>query len=577
MGFQPEVNARIHINGKAYTVGAHPQAPGVPYGQEGRQGTVYLLYSEDKKDKKAIKVFRSKFVNPSMVHHTQQLARFKGMAGLWACDRMTVTPQNNTELLSVEPDLLYSVVMPWVEGPTWMDVLLAKKCLTRKQSFSAAFALAHVLTDMEQRGLAHCDLSAPNLILPMLNDKIKDVRPVDYVQMIDLEQMYSPQLERPEYIPAGSQGYVSQTSTQSLMWGAHSDRFSGAVLMMEMLGSCSDMFMDHAWGESYFAPAEMQSGCERYNELLYILRSHWGEAVASLFARAWGNEELTQCPPFAEWLMELSKIESKVMHGLRGDSPVIERHEVSKVTPPQENGSANNTLLQRAKALEAKGKIKDAIEIYRSIQVQNPHSSLGREVDIAIADLERIKGSKAKNRKREARSSDGNSKGKTALKVSALILMLGLSGFLAYKAYGDGRNHPTASELQSANERIESLTQALTVSNKKNEQLALQLKQQKKPLAQQAKELSQLLDEDYNKIRMIVNSDSDDLDQMTFEASEKYMQRLFDFIQVSLSLDEQWANQTTIVQGYYFPYIYNRDRNAQLNLQFYSNYKKNFE
>jgi hypothetical protein len=41
MGFQPVVNSRLLIGDDIYTIGEHPNAPGVPYGQEGRQGTVY--------------------------------------------------------------------------------------------------------------------------------------------------------------------------------------------------------------------------------------------------------------------------------------------------------------------------------------------------------------------------------------------------------------------------------------------------------------------------------------------------------------------------------------------------------
>lgn len=573
MGFQPEVNARIHVNGKAYSIGAHPQAPGVPYGQEGRQGTVYLLYSEDKKEKKAIKVFRSKFVNPSMVFQTQQVAKFKGMAGLWACDRSIITPQNNTELLSVEPDLLYAVIMPWVEGPTWMDVLLAKQCLTKKQSFSAAFAFAHTLMDMEQRGLAHCDLSAPNLILPMLNDKLRDVKPIDYVQMIDLEQMYSTQLERPEFIPAGSQGYASQTSTQSLMWSSHSDRFSGAVLMMEMLGSCTEAFMANAWGESYFAPAEMQSNCERYNELLHTIRTHWGEAMASLFVRAWENEELTQCPTFAEWLMELSKIESVVMNTPREVAPITGQNE-RNANPQPGDENINSTLLQKAKVLESKGKIKEAIEVYRSIYVLNPHTSLAKEVDIAIASLEQSKASKPK---RERVS--GSSKISKTIKLISLIVILGLVGFLTYMAFGAADKRTTVAELDAANLKIEGLNKALADSKKAITQLNLKLKEQDKPLAQKRKDLLSQLDKDYYAIKDVANSNStgnSELHKKTFEASEKYLNHLFEFMKLTFNLDQQWVDQANIVQGYYYPYIYNDNRNAQLNLQFFKTYQPNF-
>lgn len=601
MSFQPEVNARIHINGKTYLIGAHPQAPGVPYGQEGRQGNVYLLHSEDKREKKAIKVFRSKFVNPSMVFQTQQLAKFKGMAGLWACERYVVTPQNNENLLSAEPDLLYSVVMPWVDGPTWMDVLLAKQCLTKKESFSAAFAFAHTLTDMEQRGLAHCDLSAPNLILPMLNDKLRDVKPIDYVQLIDLEQMYSTQLEKPEYIPAGSPGYASQSSTPTLMWSAHSDRFSGAVLLMEMLGASTASFMENVWGESYFSPAEMQSNCERYKDLLHNIRKLWGDAMASLFVRAWESEVLTQCPTFAEWLMELSKIESTVMNEHR-TATLVSRQNESRPNPPQErvtsntnsnnnrnsdasnnvssnsssnsDSNGNSNLLQKAKVLESKGKIKEAIEVYRSIYAQNPHSNLAKEIEIAIASLEQSKPSKAKRER-----APGTSKIRKIIKVLSLMIVLGLVGLLVYLAFGAADKRETVMSLNAANEKIEGLNKALADSKQTITQLNAKLKEQDKPLAKKREDFLSQLNQDYYAIIDIANSESatdEEKHRKTFEASGIYLNHLFNFMKNSYNLDQQWQDQANIVQGYYYPYIYNDNRNAQLNLQFYSTYLPNF-
>ncbi|RED52815.1 hypothetical protein [Cohnella lupini] len=573
MGFQPEVSARIMINGKSYQFGEHPHAQGVPYGQEGRQGTVYLLYGENDREKKALKVFRNKFVDPSMVFLTQQLTKHKAMAGLMACERFVVTPQNNAELLAKDPELLYAVVMSWVEGPTWMDVLLNKQRLTRKQSFSAAFALTQALMDMEQRGLAHCDLSAPNVIMSMLDDKLWDVKPVDYVQLIDLEQMFSSQLERPEHIPAGSPGYAKQTATQSLMWGAHADRFAGAMLIVEMLGACTDTFMDNAWGESYFAPTEMQSRCNRFDLLMYGIRTNWGDALASLFARAWGSEVLTQCPTFAEWAMELSKMESTIRSETAGAAAIVTVQErvAIKQSPV---GSSNGEALQQAKRLEANGNHQEAIEVYRSIYVDNPHPSMVKEIEIAISNLEG-KLHKAKPHK----LTSGASRGGNKLWISSVFFLLMVIGFLTYKVYGNADNASAKSELASANLTIGSMSQAIAEGEQQIVELTSRLKEQSKPPTQKRIDWINLLNKDYEEITRIAQSTEatkSELDKKTFEASEAYINHLFDFVKVSYQLDQQWADRTNIVQGYYFPYMYNRNRNAQLNLQFFESYKDNF-
>jgi len=42
MPFQPKVNQELIIDDTTYRVAEHPAAPGMPYGQEGRQAIVYL-------------------------------------------------------------------------------------------------------------------------------------------------------------------------------------------------------------------------------------------------------------------------------------------------------------------------------------------------------------------------------------------------------------------------------------------------------------------------------------------------------------------------------------------------------
>ena len=50
--------------------------------------------------------------------------------------------------------------------------MLDKRPLSADQSMQLARALVELLASMEQRGLAHCDLSGPNLLIPSLADKI---------------------------------------------------------------------------------------------------------------------------------------------------------------------------------------------------------------------------------------------------------------------------------------------------------------------------------------------------------------------------------------------------------------------
>ncbi|MFB9277180.1 hypothetical protein [Cohnella cellulosilytica] len=577
MGFQPEVNAPLIINGQRFAIGQHPNAPTIPYGQEGRQGTVYLLHSEDRRRKKAMKVFRSKFVNPSLVYHTQQIAKFSGVEGLLACERFIVTPQNNTELLREEPDLLYAVVMSWIEGPTWMDMLLNKQKLTRRQSHSAAYALAQALVAMEQRGLSHGDLSAPNVMLPMFGERGASVRPIDYVQLIDLEQMYASHLERPEHLPVGSPGYASQRHPLTQMWGPYSDRFAGAVLLTEMLGACLDSFFDSTWGESYFAPEETQSYGERYARLVEFIRSEWGEAIVSLFIRAWDSNELSQCPTFGEWMIELAKTES----GSKTSRIAASAAAISAIgsgAKEEMAAAAQEGQLKRARQYESKGKYLEAMDVYRSILQRNPNANLAKEIAIALESLtakQDIKQNESRERNRRRFSSM-----RRIATISAIVGCLGIGGYFAFGSIKDfinkaGSSQPSVS-VDELKLKVANLEADVADKNAQIKEMKKQIEHLSKPLSQKQEDMLMQLSQDYEQIRKAAETKADsrtDPSQLVFEASQSYMNHLHNYLIGTYQWDSHFVEQLKAVEGYYYPFMYNHNRNAQLNIRFFNDYK----
>ena len=98
MTFQPSVNQELSIDGTLYRIAEHPAARGVPYGQEGRQATVYCLVGPDG-EQRAVKVFKSRFRVPSMVSLAKRLAFFADLPGLSVCRRTVLTPQHHSNLL----------------------------------------------------------------------------------------------------------------------------------------------------------------------------------------------------------------------------------------------------------------------------------------------------------------------------------------------------------------------------------------------------------------------------------------------------------------------------------------------
>ncbi|WP_304502594.1 WG repeat-containing protein [Brevibacillus daliensis] len=437
MVFQPSVGEELQINGITYTIGEHPIAPHIPYGQEGRQGIVYQLVptKETASSWKAIKVFRDQYKDPKQVYISEKLGENAKLPGLLVCDRHVLTPQAHSALLSKHRDLMYAVVMPWIEGPTWMDVILDKRVLTRSESLLLARSLAKVLSAMEQQGLAHCDLSGPNILLPRLvKDSIEDG--FSYVELVDVEQMYAPRMERPHVVFGASPGYSPTQASETALWSQYADRFAGAILLAEMLGWSDPTIRKNAWGESYFMPEEIPTSEQRYPLLLSSIRNNWGEEVATLIDRAWLSQELNQCPTFGEWLIALMDLdEEKPLKPVRKEpKPIIKAAEpVAPIVPTQPEqlnkavepvqterehlkpSAASNQEprfaqyaknahelktsqfslgfyyenVEKAKQFEEQGKWESALAVYEAIQINlPPTNALSQDLHMIISELE---------------------------------------------------------------------------------------------------------------------------------------------------------------------------------------------
>ena len=128
-----------------------------------------------------------------------------------------------------------------------------------------------------------------------------------YIRYDDLEDMFSTNLQRPQYVPAGGDGYQHRQSRQGL-WGANADRFAGAVLLAELLTWYNPKIRELAFGEQFFDPAEMQqTGSKRYRRLVQVLADLSGNA-AELFDRAWNSTLLEECPKLWEWRQVIRQI-----------------------------------------------------------------------------------------------------------------------------------------------------------------------------------------------------------------------------------------------------------------------------
>ena len=287
--FNPTLETRLIIDDQEFKFSPHPVVPALVWGQEGRHAIVYRLQNNG--DAYALKVFRPAFRHPGLLGAANSLWLYHELPGMRVCRQIVITRERYPDLVDQYEDMEYAMLMPWIEGQTWFDYLHKRERLSLDESRALAENLAWVLYALELNYLAHCDLSSGNIIIsPSL----------EQVNLVDVEDLYSPWLTPPPLVPAGSIGYQHRLVAETGQWGPLGDRFAGAVLMAEMLGWAHPEVRRRAWGESYFAPDELQRDSERY-ELLREVLQIYHPGFAEAFEQAWRSRSLEECPPLKTW------------------------------------------------------------------------------------------------------------------------------------------------------------------------------------------------------------------------------------------------------------------------------------
>ncbi|WP_242217365.1 tetratricopeptide repeat protein [Bacillus cereus group sp. BfR-BA-01380] len=368
MGFRPEVAEKIILNKAEYAFTRHPAVFGLdmPYGQEGRQGIVYQLKNENNSERIALKVFKERYREEK--HQLQFLQPLSSILGFKVSSRYIVTKEEHPGAIEKSEELVNSIVMPWIEGPTWADILQEQKSLSKQQCFVIAEAFVTTLKTMEEQQIAHNDLSSSNILIPYLSEN--QIVGQHTIELVDIEQMYSPKSKKPSLLPAGSAGYAP-TFLKGGIWQPEADRFAGAILLAEILSWYDPKVREQKWTDaSYFKTEEIQTACERYRTLQHSLQSNWTEKVVDLLERTWNSNTFMECPSFAEWY--------EAFEGIRDIIKIDE----------EKNKEISNTFfvskcLEIARLLEEKGYKQAALYEYKEI-LNSPHTSNALKQELAV-------------------------------------------------------------------------------------------------------------------------------------------------------------------------------------------------
>jgi hypothetical protein len=375
------VNDELTINGVTYRVTPPPTAPGFFHSCT---AAIYHLLpapagSRVGGEGAALKVFHPPLRSPALLAQAQQLAAFAHLPGLQAARRTILTPAHHPDLLQRHPDLAFAALMPWIPGPTWQHILLAKRPLSPHQALTLARALAAALAGLEQHRLAHCALAGDHLLLPALAADDQPWPLHALVQLVALERMRGPDFPSPLAPP-------SDTHPQAAA-DPNADRFAGALLLAEMLGWCRDAVVRAAWGASYFEPTELRQDCRRYQLLRQALEEQWGSSVAALLGRAWQSETPADCPSLTEWLEGLpAPRQSRPLFAQRPALP-------DKGAARQPDTAKVRALMQVAAYQEEQHDLETALKLYRQAlalaRSEPALASLAQEIELTIEHVAR--------------------------------------------------------------------------------------------------------------------------------------------------------------------------------------------
>ncbi|RMG49216.1 MAG: serine/threonine protein phosphatase [Chloroflexi bacterium] len=366
MSFQPAIDEQLIIDGISYQVCAHPALPGRPFIQEGQYSRVVQLRTAG--GFVALKI-QEQIRDQTLSTHATQIQPLSAIPGLQVARRMIITTANQPALTTTRPELEYAILMPWVYGPPWQELIHHRRPLSAAQSLSLARALTDLLVTLEQRGLVHGDLQAAHVMLPGLIDPGAAAP----IALVDLETMHGvgvlrlplPQPVSPYHHPVPAQGLAG-------------DRFNGALLILELLGWCDEEVRNAAAGDSFFAHDDLLSTGERYHILREALARRWGLGVAQMLDRLWQSSTPMNCPQLKEWQAILP-------------SPAMATVE-APVPPPSPPSLVDpvGQLIADATTLHEQGQPAQALATYRSALDRLPaHDPRVGQVMRTIDSLER--------------------------------------------------------------------------------------------------------------------------------------------------------------------------------------------
>ncbi len=250
----------------------------------GGRATIYKLRSLTGQDW-ALKVFRPGCRSPELAHIARRLEPLYQLDGLRAANRRVILPSDPATRLWDQ--LSYAMLMPWIGGQTWNEILEAATEGKHLEAPAAIHLCAHfldVVCSIEGLCATHTDIAGGNVVIELAARKI---------QVIDLEDVYFP--GTPPGDSRGTPGYTHPRDNRVAC--REGDRYAAAILAAEILLLANPPLAAMTGESGFFGDDHgSQEAGERFREAERWLRG-FAPTFWDVFRQTWRSASLATCPP----------------------------------------------------------------------------------------------------------------------------------------------------------------------------------------------------------------------------------------------------------------------------------------
>ena len=224
-----------------------------------------------------------------------------------------------------------------------------------------------------------CDINSDDEVIP---------RDPLWVELIDVEDIFGPDMPNPLAYPLGSDGYQhreGRTRSEG-QWCVAGDRFSSAILLAEMLAWPNPDIRNQCDDEHYFSSTEMQRRSSKRYQLMLSVLNEIGAPLRNSFEAAWRSNLLAQCPKIMSWQQALiSSLNSIRRFRVELKNAIDKGLDLEIVRAGDQIRKSNNSLskeewksyIDAYHNLQAKEKIEQAIHRGNEIEILG---ALGRTI-----------------------------------------------------------------------------------------------------------------------------------------------------------------------------------------------------